>query len=213
MMDVKATDLNKALRKHVEPLLKDAGFDDVTGRKFWRSVDRKIDTVQISSLSTYRALTDNATTASFHVRLGVSLPRYGVRFDPFHRDYIKEGPKGPRPDEAQMPIRGVICPAGSPPMKMGRWGWEYKSLWRIDTIEEAEEAAIGLKQQFESYALNWLDRVWDLDAILQLLESEERKLILIKAENGSHLWLDAEMPSSKIRQAHIEMVRNALSHR
>lgn len=209
-MDVKATDLSKALRRHVKLLLKDAGFDDVTGRKFWRSVDGKIDTIQISSLSTYRALTDNATTASFHVRLGISLPRYGIRFDPFHRDYVREGPKGPRPDEAQMPIRGVICPAGSPPMKMGRWGWEYKSLWRIDTIEEAEEAALGLEQQFESYALKWLDEDWDLDAILHLLKSEGEKLILSKAENGSHLWLDAGMPSCKIREAHTQMVRNAL---
>ena len=101
----------------------------------------------------------------------------------------------------------------TPPMKMGRWGWEYKSLWRIYTVEDAEEAAINLKQQFESFALDWLGRDWDLASILQLLESEEKSPILIQAANGSHLWLDAEMPWSKIRQAHIEMVKNALSHR
>ena len=94
MMDVKATDLNKALRKHVQPLLQDAGFDDVTGRKFWRSVDGKIDTVQIYSLSTYRALTDNATTASFHVRLGVSLPQIWRPFRPFPQGLYKGRSEG-----------------------------------------------------------------------------------------------------------------------
>ncbi len=212
-MDVKATDVSKALRKHLIPYLRDAGFDDATGRKFWRRKNEKIDHVEISSLSTYRALTDNASTASFHVRLGISLPRYGVRFDPFQKDYIAEGPKGPRPIEAAMPIRGVVCHPDTPPLQSGRWGKEFNSLWQVDAVEDAEETAIALRQQFESYALDWLNRDWDLHAISDLLRSDERELILATAKNGSHLWLNAAMPQSPIRQAHIEMVTNALAHR
>ena len=212
-MEVKATDVSKAIRKHVGPLLADAGFDDATGRKFWRRAGEKIDHVEISSLSSYRALTDSATIASFHVRLGISLPRYGIRFDPFHKDHIKEGPQGPRPSESAMPIRGVICPPESPPMRKGRWGWEYNSLWKVNELHEAEEMAIALKQQFETYVLDWLQQDWNLNTILDLLQSDEKRLILTSAKDGSHLWLDAEMPMSKIRQAHIEMARNALAHR
>lgn len=212
-MEVKATDVSKALRKHVRPLLVGAGFDDATGRKFWRRANEKIDHVEISSLSSYRALTDNSTTASFQVRLGISLPRYGIRFDPFHRDYIKEGPQGPRPSESSMPIRGVICPPESPPMRKGRWGWEYNSLWKVNAVEDAEEVAIALKQQFETFVLDWLQQDYDLSTILELLQSDGKKLVLTSAQDGSHLWLDAEMPGSKIRQAHIEMARNALAHR
>lgn len=210
-MKVSASDLGKALRKHVHPLLQEAGFDDVTGRKVWRSRDGKIDHIEISSLSTYRAQTDNATTASFHVNLGISLPRYGIRFDPFHKDHIKNGPRGLRPKECQMPIRGVICPASAPPLTEGRWGWEFDSLWRVNSVEEAENAATALREQFESYALDWLNRDWDLNFILELLQSDDNRLFLVSAGNGSHLWLDAELPDSNIRNAHIDMARNAMA--
>ena len=46
-MEAQAKDSSTALRKHVKPLLQDAGSADVTKRKFWRRVDGKIDTAQI----------------------------------------------------------------------------------------------------------------------------------------------------------------------
>lgn len=209
-MEVKAADLSKALKRHVVPLLRAAGFEDSTGRKFWRRSGGKIDHIEISSLSTYRALTDEATTASFVVRMGVSLEHYGVENDPFQKDHIPVGPSGPRPSESQMPIRGVICPKDAPPLRLGQWGWECKTLWHVNSIAEADQAAIDLHDQLTGYALEWLGRKWDLRDILALLQLQQKRLFIAKNENGSHLQLDAEHPGSPIRQAHIEMAENAI---
>jgi hypothetical protein len=209
-MKVKAADLSKALRHHVVPLLRSAGFDDATGRRFWRRNGTKVDHVEISSLSAYRALTDEATTASFQVRVGISLEHYGFENDPVHKDHIVFGPAGPRPSESQMPIRGVICPKDAPPLRLGQWGWECKSLWRVTSIDEVDRAAVDLRDQLSGYALEWMEREWDLRDILTLLQSVEKRLFITKHENGSHLQLDAGFPGSPIRQAHILMAENAI---
>ena len=202
--------MGKALKRHVTPLLRAAGFDDISGRRFWRHDGARTDHLEISSLSTYRALTDNATTASFHVRLGISLPDYGFQHDPRQREFVASGPSGPRPRESQMPIRGVLCPGDAPALQQGRWGWECRSLWKVHSVDEAEQAAIDLRRQLESYALDWMAREWDLHEFLTLLESPETRLFIATTDNGSHLELDAELAGSPIRQSHISMVKNAL---
>lgn len=208
-MEVKAADLSKALRRHVVPLLVEAGFDDVTGRRFWRHTDGRTDHVEISSLSTYRALTAQASTASFVVRMAISLEHYGFENDPFHQHHIAMGPSGPRPNENQMPIRGVVCPKDAPPLRLGRWGWECETLWRVTSVAEADQAAVDLREQLTSYVLEWLETEWDLQEILTLLYSQDNRLFIAKSENGSHLQLDAELPGSAIRNAHIAMAENA----
>ena len=209
-MQAKAKDTTAALKRHVLPLLRADGFDDGTPRKLWRHRDGRIDHVEFSSFSTYHAMTLECPTASLAVRLGLSLKGYGATEDPFHKDYVKAGPKGPRPAEPQMPIRGVLCPGDAPPMTRGHWGWEFEWIWRISTLEEAEAAARDLAHQFQTYALDWLGRDWDLNVILELLQKDEPSLILVQAPNGSHLQLDAGMPGSQVRNAHIVMAKRAL---
>lgn len=212
-MELSAKNVNKALRAHVIPYLRSEGFNDVTGRKLWRHHDGKTDHVEISSMSAYRAKVDGCTTASFTVRIGISLPQYGFHLDRYQKDHIKIGPKGPRPGESQMPIRGVLCATGSPPLEKGPWGWGCHSLWEVNSIEEAEKAAIDLKWQLESYGKNWLDNQWDFNQIIDLLESNENRLFLVTTDNGSHLELDAELPGSPIRKMHIAMAKRALEKR
>lgn len=209
-MELGAKDVSKALRRHVIPFLRSHGFEDVTGRKLWRHHDGKTDHIEIASTSAYYAKLDNCTTASFTVSLGISLPQYGFHLDPFQKDYINLGPKGPRPRESQMPIRGVLCPSGSPPLTKKQWGWECDSLWVVDSVEDAEEAAIDLRLQLEKYGLDWLDRKWDLRQIADLLEKNEARLFLVTADNGSHLQLYAELAGSPIRQMYISMAKRAL---
>lgn len=209
-MSITAADVNKALRRNVIPLLRSTGFADGTGRKFWRHVGGKVDHIEIGSLSTYRALTDGATTASFRVRLGISLPFYGFQNDPYYKDFIKTGPGGPRPAETQMPIRGVLCPTGSPALIKKHWGWECQSLWSAGSIDEAEQSAHDLREQLERYALGWMDREWNLRQFLDLLQSKEARLFIATTENGSHLQLNAALYRSPIRQAHIAMVESAI---
>lgn len=209
-MQAKAKDTTSALRRHVLPLLRSADFDDGTPRKLWRHHDKRIDHIEISSFSTYQATTLGCSTASFAVRLGLSLQGYGATEDPYQKDYLKSGPKGLRPRESQMPIRGVICAGQAPPIRKGRWGWEFDWVRRIATVDEAEAAAIDLARQLEAFGLEWLSRDWKIMDILALLEGNEPSPILVSAPNGSHLTLDSGLPGSQLRHAHITMAKRAL---
>lgn len=205
-MSVTARDTRAALKKHVVPLLRNYGFDDGTQSRLWHHDSGRIEHVELTCFSTYRASVEGTTTASFEVRLALSLPGYSAILDPFNRHHIKPGPKGPRPSEPQMPIRGLICPATSPPMTRGQWGWEVQSIWQINNQSECEEAAIDLACQFQTYALDWLQRDWDFEVLLKALETDETSPILVTSENGSYLRLNAERPGSPIRNAHIAML-------
>ncbi|MBT8458127.1 MAG: hypothetical protein KJN60_00475 [Boseongicola sp.] len=210
-MQVKASDTRAALKRHVLPLLRGHGFEDGTPQKLWRHDGDRIAHIELSCLSTYEAKVRDATTASFLVRLGLSLPGYSATLDPFQRDYVKSGPNGPRPSEPQMPIRGMVCPAASPPLVRGRWGKEVQALWQVETPAECDAAAVDLAGQFADYVLDWLRRDWDFAELLHLLEGPDPSPILVLAQNGSHLWLDAELAGSPIRNAHIAMVESWLS--
>ena len=209
-MTVSAKETRAALKRHVVPLLRAAGFDDGTPSKFWRHREERIDYIEIVCLSAYMAQSLGATTASFTVRLGVNLPGYSALVDRFHRDFIKQGPKGPRPSEAQMPIRGMMCPADAPAMKKGRWGWEVHSTWHVKTAQDATEAAQDLGAQLERYGLDWLGRDWSYEALREILARDETAPILIASDNGSHLRLQAEVQGSQVRAEHISMVNAAM---
>ncbi len=93
-------------------------------------------------------------------------------------------------------------------MKKGRWGWEYQSIWRVETSEDAEKHACDLATQLNEYALDWLTGPWDMTDITQRLESDEMDPLLITAENGSHLRLSAGGLGSQVRSDHVMMVRS-----
>lgn len=212
-MQSTAKDTSAALRRHVLPILRSAGFDDGTSRKLWRHRESRIDHIELGSFSTYQAMTLGCPISSLSVRLGLSLPGYGATEDPFHKDHLSAGLRGLRPKEPQLPIRGVLCPGGAAPLTKGRWGWEFEWVWRIATVAEAEAASLDLANQLETYGLEWLERDWDLKEILTLHEGEAPVPILVSAPNGSHLMLDAGLPGSKIRNAHIAMAKQALIDR
>jgi hypothetical protein len=210
---ISAKDTRKALKRHVLPGLREAGFTDGTPSKLWRHHEGRIEVICLSTYSTYRALTDNCTTASFTVRLGISLNEYSVLNSHFQKDYVKDGPNGPRPDEPQMPIRGVLCPRTAPPLTKGRWEREYQPMWRVETVEDAEARAEDLAIQLRDYGLDWLTRGWDMDDIMVRLERDEMNPLLISAENGSHMWLDAGGKGSHVRADHLMMARRGSGKR
>lgn len=206
-MTIGAKDTRAALKRRVLPVLRDAGFTDGTPSRLWRHRDREIEIICLSTYSTYRAMTDRCTTASLNVRIGRSMTDYSALNSHYHRDNIKDGPNGPRPDEPQMPIRGYLCPSDAPPLTKRRWGWEYQSMWRVETVDDAERHATDLASQLEAYALGWLTQEWDMTGILERLDSEEADPILVAAENGSHLRLDAGNKGSPARADHLMMAR------
>lgn len=212
-MTIGAKHTRAALKRHVLPVLRDAGFTDGTPSRLWRHRDGEIAIICLSTYSTYRALTDHCTTASFSVSIGRSMKTYSVLNSHFHRDHIKEGPNGPRPDEPHMPIRGYLCPSDARPLTRGRWGRLFESIWHVNTVDDAERNATELASQLEDYALDWLTREWDVANILERLDSDEVDPILVAAENGSHLWLDAGAKGSQVRADHLMMARHGSGKR
>ncbi|WP_203813578.1 hypothetical protein, partial [Paractinoplanes tereljensis] len=112
-MDSKRVD--QAVREHVRPLLRAAGFHSFIGRRAWRRHDNGIDHFVVGSMSRYVADGVGCTTYSFGVEVGVFSPcaedlvtvkpkEYQCTFrfvlgkslrQPFFRPYGKEGPDRP----------------------------------------------------------------------------------------------------------------------
>ena len=67
--EVTAKDSRAALRRHVIPLLRDYGFTDGSPSRLWRHRGDRIELVELSCFSTYRAMTDKTSTTSFEVRI------------------------------------------------------------------------------------------------------------------------------------------------
>ena len=103
-------------------------------------------------------------------------------------------------------------PADSPQMIESCWGWECQTLKKVNLIDDAKEAAIDLQAQLEAYAISWLNRSWNLQEVVALLEAQQNRLFLVTADNGSHRQLDAELPGSPIRQTHISMAQEAIAN-
>ncbi|NNE87447.1 MAG: hypothetical protein HKN27_05165 [Silicimonas sp.] len=164
-------------------------------------------------MSAYEALTLDCTTASFSVRIASSLDGYGALDDPFHKEYVKTGPKGPRPAEPQMPIRGVLCAPDGPELKMGLWGWEFDWVWRVPSVEDVDERAAQLALSFEEYGFKWLGKDWGFEELLEVLDRPETSPMLVSKPNGSHLRLAAEKPGSQIHNGHKAMLRRAIMRR
>jgi hypothetical protein len=68
-MDGKRVD--QAVREHIRPLLRSAGFHSFTGRRAWRSNDDTIDHVVVGSLGSYIADGVGCTTFSFGIEAAV----------------------------------------------------------------------------------------------------------------------------------------------
>lgn len=179
-MTIDAKTTTKALKAEVIPLLKASGFDDWTGRKAWRRRAGCIDTIEFRSISSYDSMVISCPTAS----LGVWFASWPDCFAPPSYP-IKQGPKGPRPQEAEMPLRGYLMP---PPDRAARM---QPQIWRIASEEEADAAARDIATQLRENVLDWLSRDWDGAAILAaLLARTSVADKLLEAPSGANMWID-----------------------
>lgn len=159
-MTLTAKTTTAALKAHVFGLLKDAGFDDWTGRKACRRRAGCIDTVEFRSVSSYDAQVMGCSTASLSVWFG-SWPDC---FLPAQYP-LKQGPKGPRPNEYEMPLRGHLVPSNGMAVRMSR------RIWDIRTEDDATKAAQDVATQLQDAALAWLSIEWDAQKLLDHIEA------------------------------------------
>ena len=178
-MDISAQTTTTALRTQVFPILKAAGFDDCTSRKAWRRRKGSVDCVEFRSFNAYNAEVLCCTTASVSVWFG-SSPSFIVPLYPF-----KDGPKGSRPHECEMPIRGQLAP-------LIRHSLVRPDLiWLIEDEKDTNRAATEIAAQFLSYDLAWLSKEWDAKHLIDLLIEAEGYAELERAASGASQYIEA----------------------
>lgn len=209
-MNVTAKDTTSALRRHVYPALKLAGFDDWTSRKAWRHRAGRIDHIEFRSFNRYDADTFNCTPASVSVWVGISLPNFP------YIDEAKTGPKGERPIECQMRLRGELGPSQYFPQVASRLGAKgmpsnaYR-IWVIETIQDADDAAHDISKQFEDVGLPWLRKGWSTEELLQILTSAEGIPSIENYQSHARFWIEAGNPDSPMRNEYIAELAVALN--
>lgn len=188
-MEISARTTTSALRKYVFPVLREAGFDDWASRKTWRHRKGVIDCVEFRSFNAYHAGVLDCTTASVSVWIG-SWPS----FFPTSEHPPKDGPKGPRPREAEMPIRGQLAPS------VRHSSIVSDLIWAIKSEKEAEAAALEISEQFKTYGLSWLNKEWRADALLEfLIEEPDGYAELEAGPHGAYQCIDAGNTDSPLR--------------
>lgn len=189
-MSLTASDTTRALRKIVYPLLKKEGFDDWTSRKTWRRSGVRVDHVEFRSFNSYFADTLNCTPASVSVWIGLQIPELKIEHE------LRAGLSGARPHEAEMPIRGALSPS------LGLRQRNDLNIWNIKSNEDAEASAADISLQFETYALDWLNSLFDVSSLISFLRDSETENIQTRP-NGARFWLSVGNPDSPNRNSMI----------
>ena len=153
-MDSKVVD--KALRKTIRPVLKQAGFSRFTARVAWRHGTDAIDVIELRSVGAHDA--DRLETSSFS--FSASLGKFPLYVPPTWPPKVKDGLQ--QPTEPECIFRGAIMPTVSPCRKDRRvWsvdGDGRNLLWCVRDLEAQLPAA-----------MRWFDRLNDRAEVLRVL--------------------------------------------
>jgi len=180
-MDAKVVDA--ALREHLWPQLKAAGFTRHTGRTAWRATPDAIQCLNVQSYNSYLADRMAATTYSFGVNLGVFFPAIARRSakGAFVRDPS-------RPSESSCHLRRVLTKGfAQPDMPTTGWfgsaarqpnpaGWvDRPDVWLVlPDGSNVERAVLDAAERVLTEGLPWLDAVAQPnEAIRRLLEEPD----------------------------------------
>lgn len=72
--------VNKAIKQHIIPVLKENGFKVITQRSAWRYNTTRIDVINFQSFNSYLAESVGCTTFSFAVNLGIYFLGIPIEF-------------------------------------------------------------------------------------------------------------------------------------
>lgn len=175
-LDSKVVD--RALREHFWPSLRDVGFDRRSGRTAWRDRPGAIQVVNIQSFNSYLADVLGTTTYSFSVRLGVFLEPIAERsrMTRFVRDQTQ-----PREVDCHVrmtPVKGidqspeVLLQAHAQPQNgtaPARWK-DRSDLWYVlPNGANLDAVAIDAASAVFEQGLRWLDAMSDPREVIRVL--------------------------------------------
>jgi hypothetical protein len=150
--------VNKAIRRLIWPLLREAGFTQFTTRYAWRYATGKIDVVNFQSFNSYVADGLRCTTFSFSVNLGCSFDAIPVRATVERRNgYL-------RPREWECHFR-LHLQKTIPQPELKR-----TDIWYVDPLEQNLEIVIeDARQAIMEIGLPWFDRFRSTQEVLRTL--------------------------------------------
>ncbi len=157
--------VNKQIREHIRPVLKEKGFIKFTSRNAWRKRERVIEVINFQSFNEYLADALSCTTYSFSINLGVYY--LSVHNNPWISDAPPEFPKEYECQARRVLIKTINQPQSPRP---DIWYVDDKGLELPKVINDA-------KKVIEDEALPWLDNMSDLTYALKAFQSKPETFI------------------------------------
>lgn len=164
--------INKEIKKHIFPILKELGFDFFASRTACRHKDNKIDVIEFRSFTSFYAQLLKCTTFSFSISLGEFFKCIPVANNNL-------------PDKYKIKERlGEICP-GTPDCHIRREMNKTikqneclrSDIWFVDqgglNLENVISDAI---QVVRSDAIQWFDRFDNDEEVLRTLLNDEEDM-------------------------------------
>lgn len=155
--------VSRAIRKHIQPLLKEQGFDTFTSRSSWRHGSDRIDVVNFQSFNSYNAEVLGCTTYSFAVNLGVYFSAI-----PGIVQHIKKKNGRLLPAEYDCHFRRKL-------LKMfNQHDYTRPDIWYIDPDGMYLDMAIkDVREVMIRSGLPWFDRFADMSEVLRILQEDD----------------------------------------
>ncbi|MBY0273415.1 MAG: DUF4304 domain-containing protein [Alphaproteobacteria bacterium] len=156
-MDSKS--VNKEIRKHIWPVLKENGFSEFSTRSSWRYKGNRINVVNFQSFNSYSADISKCTTFSFIINLGIYLS-----YIPDYPEMKKKHDKL-APDEAACHLRRTL------EKNLLQKEMPRKNIWYVDPsgLNLNEVIENGLKVILEK-GFPWFDEFNDNEAVIKVLK-------------------------------------------
>jgi hypothetical protein len=157
--------VNKEIKKHIIPLLKEHGFQVFTARSAWRDRENKIDVINFQSFNSFLAEVLQCTTFSFAVNLG-------VYFKCIPNQY-KNSPLKVRsniicPEEYSCHIRRSLNKT------LEQKEFMRNSVWAIDKNGENLDVVISdAARVIESEAFSWFERFENINEVMRTLKYDD----------------------------------------
>lgn len=167
-----STLINKSLRKHVSPVLREAGFEKVDARNGWAWKPDATLVVSIRAVGRYFGEVTGWPPSSVCVWLGANYS-----FMPYLRP-LKLDPAGrvlPSEHECHMRshVERRLEQEGRIKTLSNAVEKKRRDIWWFDSNGgNAEEVARDIAECFQNQAVPWFARCLDLDAAFRSIESE-----------------------------------------
>lgn len=165
--------LNRAINKHLWPLLRDFGFS-TSGQQAWRVREWARDAVSITSRSMYDPVFGHKIGREFVARFGVLFPC--VPLTPF-LDWSARPLNPDRPSYLECHVQALLANPQRPP----------HGGWQVDGLGTQVEAALAECWETIRGNLSWFDRFADPQLALAVLTREEHWIASEEPEMRSYV--------------------------